>query len=88
MVLVFGLILIGFVLGILVVLAAEALGVVWIIKRLGTEIRKRDVDKNSSESLEGGGARKLDTHQSLNFAFKKQVLYVFRLLLILIFLPQ
>ena len=70
MILLFGLIFIGFVLGVVTVVAAEALGLWLIIKRLSTKI-KQDEAKNSLKSEPGGG--ELDPQQSLSFAFNKQV---------------
>ncbi|XP_028756565.1 testis-expressed protein 2 [Neltuma alba] len=66
MVLVFGLILIGFALGVVVVVAVEALGVLWIIKFIGNQIKKRV----ESKCLVGG--REIDTRESLNSSLMKQ----------------
>lgn len=66
-----GLILIGFGLGVLFVVAAEALGLIWIMKRLRQKINT-DQAYFSSQTLSNA---LLDPQQSLHFAFKKQVCY-------------
>ena len=70
MVWVSGLILLGFGLGVVAVVAAEALGLLWILKRLRFKAN-RDQAKVSSETRVG--AAELDPLQSLDFVFKKQV---------------
>ncbi|KAL2334409.1 hypothetical protein Fmac_015622 [Flemingia macrophylla] len=62
MALVFALILFGFLLGVLAVVAAEALGFLWVLKRLRRRI-SRDQAKIASET-QLGGARS-DSHQQL-----------------------
>ena len=71
MALVFALILLGFVLGVVAVVAAEALGLLFILKRLRSKAI-RDKAIISSTTLLGSSAR-LDPRQSLNYAFKKEV---------------
>ncbi|KAI4351951.1 hypothetical protein L6164_006249 [Bauhinia variegata] len=66
MILDFGLVLLGFILGVVIVIAAEALGVLLIIKRLNDKT-KRDEAKISSKS-----GQELDPQQVLHFSFKKQ----------------
>ncbi|KAK4283283.1 hypothetical protein QN277_000249 [Acacia crassicarpa] len=66
MVLVLGLILIGFVLGVLVVVAAEALGVLWITKLIGNKIKQQVESKCLMKGQE------IDTRQSLDSSIKKQ----------------
>lgn len=70
MVLVLGLILVGFVLGVLTVVAAEALGMLLIIKRLSNKIKRDESSKSEVGSVE------LDPQQSLSFCFNKQVAYL------------
>ncbi|XP_028783191.1 testis-expressed protein 2 [Neltuma alba] len=69
--LVLGLILFGFVLGVVAVLAAEALGAFLIIKRLSIKA-KQDEAVIISKSKSHEGTVELDTQQSLTFAENKQ----------------
>ncbi|KAK7291253.1 hypothetical protein RIF29_06245 [Crotalaria pallida] len=70
MVLVFVLILLGFFLGVVAVVAAEAYGVLWILKRLRI---KSDRDKAKISEKTKLDSATDDPHQSsLNFAFKKE----------------
>jgi hypothetical protein len=64
----FGLILLGFTFGAVAVLAIQALGLLWIIKRL------RHNHKPSSSQIQlDTSSKQLDHQQSLHFAFHKQV---------------
>ncbi|KAK7391826.1 hypothetical protein VNO78_20249 [Psophocarpus tetragonolobus] len=63
-----GLILVGFGLGVLAVVAVETLGLLWIMKRLRHKITK-DEAYFSSKTL---APPMLDPQQSLDFAFRKQ----------------
>lgn len=74
MVLVFALILLGFLLGVVAVVAAEALGLLWILKRLRSKTERDQAKISSKTQL---GTTQLDPHQSLNFAFKKEVIFYF-----------
>nr|KYP43063.1 Testis-expressed sequence 2 protein [Cajanus cajan] len=65
---VLGLILVGFGLGVVAVVAAEALGLLWIMKRLRHKINS-DEACFSSQTL---ATPLLDPQQSLDFAFRKQ----------------
>ncbi|CAL0322329.1 unnamed protein product [Lupinus luteus] len=67
MVLVFALILLGFILGVVAVVAAEAFGLLWILKRLRIKT-ERDQTKISSKTQ----LSSTDPHQSLNLPFKKE----------------
>ncbi|KAI9092499.1 hypothetical protein K1719_027627 [Acacia pycnantha] len=69
--LVLGLILFGFVLGVVAIVAAEALAAFLIIKRLATKA-KRDEAIIVSKSKSHDGTAELDPHQSLTFAENKQ----------------
>ncbi|KAJ7975500.1 testis-expressed sequence 2 protein-like [Quillaja saponaria] len=69
MILVFLLIFVGFVLGVATIVAAEALGVLLIIKRLN---QKAKLDESKIASKNELGVRDLDPQQSLDFAFNKQ----------------
>ncbi|WJX19068.1 hypothetical protein P8452_08801 [Trifolium repens] len=63
----FGLILLGFTFGAVAVLAVQALGLLWIIKRL------RHNHKPSSSQIQlDTSSKQLDHQQSLHFAFHKQ----------------
>jgi len=66
---VLGLVLVGFGLGVLAVVAAEALGLLWIMKRLRQK-SNNDEAYFSSKTLT---TALLDPQQSLDFAFRKQV---------------
>lgn len=71
MVLVFVLILFGFVLGVAAVVAAEALGLLLIVKWLSTKIKQDEAKislKPQADTVEP------DPQQSLNFAENKQVI--------------
>jgi len=64
-----GLILVGFGLGVLTVVAVEALGLLWIMKRLRHKINNDEAyfsSKTPTTAL-------LDPQQSLDFAYRKQV---------------
>ncbi|KAJ1383004.1 Synaptotagmin-like mitochondrial-lipid-binding domain [Sesbania bispinosa] len=65
MVLVFALILFGFLLGVVAVLAAEALGLLWILKRLRSKMNRDQAKISSKTQL---GSAQIDPHQS----FKKE----------------
>ncbi|KAK7269012.1 hypothetical protein RIF29_21727 [Crotalaria pallida] len=65
---VISLLLLGFGLGVVAVVAAQAAGVLWILKRLR---RKVNLDHSKISQLSAATAE-LDPNQSLNFAFKKQ----------------
>ncbi|WVY98077.1 hypothetical protein V8G54_030228 [Vigna mungo] len=65
---VLGLVLVGFGLGVLAVVAAEALGLLWIMKRLQHKSNS-DEAYFSSKTLT---TALLDPQQSLDFAFRKQ----------------
>ncbi|XP_027935564.1 testis-expressed protein 2-like isoform X2 [Vigna unguiculata] len=65
---VLGLVLVGFGLGVLAVVAAEALGLLWIMKRLRQK-SNNDEAYFSSKTLT---TALLDPQQSLDFAFRKQ----------------
>ncbi|TKY51998.1 Testis-expressed sequence 2 protein [Spatholobus suberectus] len=65
---VLGLILVGFGLGVVAVVAAEALGLLWIMKRVRHKINS-DEAYFSSQTL---ATALLDPQQSLDFAFRKQ----------------
>ncbi|XP_027358420.1 uncharacterized protein LOC113867350 isoform X1 [Abrus precatorius] len=62
MVLVFALILFGFLLGVVVVVAAQALGVLWILKRLRSKINKDRAKISSKAQL---GNAQFDAHNQL-----------------------
>lgn len=66
---VLGWVLVGFGLGVLAVVAAEALGLLWIMKRLQHKSNS-DEAYFSSKTLT---TALLDPQQSLDFAFRKQV---------------
>ncbi|XP_061369464.1 uncharacterized protein LOC133312307 isoform X1 [Gastrolobium bilobum] len=67
MALAFGFILIGFGLGVVAVVAAEALGLLWIMKWL-----RRKTIREEAKSQLGAASAQLDPHQSLDFAIKKK----------------
>lgn len=71
MVMVSVLILFGFLLGVVAVVAAEALGLLWILKRLRSKVIDKDQAKISSKTQLGGSAAppQIDPHHSL----KKEV---------------
>ncbi|KAK7278329.1 hypothetical protein RJT34_23357 [Clitoria ternatea] len=64
---VLGLILVGFGLGVVAVVAAEALGLLWILSRL-----RRKINHYEQAYQTQSGPPLLDPHQSLHFAFAKQ----------------
>ncbi|KAK7344094.1 hypothetical protein VNO77_13352 [Canavalia gladiata] len=66
---VLGLILLGFGLGVVAVVAAEAVGVLWIMKRLRHKIKSDEATLNSQTQV---ATALLDPQQSLHFASKKQ----------------
>ncbi|XP_027365115.1 testis-expressed protein 2-like [Abrus precatorius] len=66
-----GSILLGFGLGVVAIVAAEALGLLWIMKRLRHKI-KHDEATLSSQTHFAITQSLLDPQQSLDFAFKKQ----------------
>ncbi|OIW13081.1 hypothetical protein TanjilG_08114 [Lupinus angustifolius] len=63
------LILIGFGLGVVAVIGAEAFGVLWIMKRLRHKANK---EQSKFSKLAASSATDLDPNQSINFASKKQ----------------
>lgn len=71
MVMVSVLIFFGFLLGVVAVVAAEALGLLWILKRLRSKVIDKDQAKISSKTQLGGSAAppQIDPHHSL----KKEV---------------
>lgn len=69
-----GSILLGFSLGVVAVVAAEALGLLWIMKRLRHKLNKDEANLLSKTKL---GSHQLDHQQSLHFASKKQVVFEF-----------
>ncbi|KAI4347396.1 hypothetical protein L6164_008211 [Bauhinia variegata] len=69
MILGFGMILLGFLLGVVVVIAAEALGVLLVIKRLNDKIRVDEVKISSKSQV---GSEELDPQQSLHFSSNKK----------------
>lgn len=72
MVLVFALILLGFLLGVAAVVAAEALGFLWVIKRLQSKISKDQAKIASKTQL--GSAQSDRPQQQL---LKKEVAFWF-----------
>lgn len=75
--------LIGFVFGALAIVAAEALGVYFIVNWLDQKTKKKEaqIASQSHESL-----RELDPCQSLDFANNKKVMFVFNFLCIYMYL--
>lgn len=73
---VLGLILLGFGFGVVAVIAFEAVGLLWIMKRLRHKLNKEEEEaKLSSQTQLGATTAQLDHQQSLHFAFQKQVVF-------------
>jgi len=71
MIIVFALILLGFILGVVVVVAAEALGLLWVVKRLDRRISRDQAKIASKTQLDGSQS---DSNQQL---LKKEVTFWF-----------
>lgn len=71
MIVVFAWILLGFFLGVVVVVAAEGLGLLWLVKRLHRRISRDQAKIASKTQLDGSQS---DSHQQL---LKKEVTFWF-----------
>ncbi|XP_004495486.1 uncharacterized protein [Cicer arietinum] len=67
----FGLILLGFGVGVVAVFAIEAVGVLWIMKRLRHKLHTEQSNLSSQTQLDTS-SKHLDHQQSLYFSFNKQ----------------